>query len=1173
MPEPLDAEDLFDEFLAKVEEGAPEDFETFLARHPDHADELREIYDSWGRLEARLESALPEQLVDESFFHGTEPGQGLTGAEPRPPPAEPGAVIADDYRLLRLLGQGGMGAVWEAEQLSLGRRVALKLVRPGRQAPGVPALLGREARAGGRLTHPGLVTVHAAGEADGVHYIAQELVGDGFTLADFIERRRAEPAIDGRAYRKLAQLFAEVAEAVHAAHEAGILHRDLKPSNILIGPDDRPKVSDFGLAHLADESALQARPGLLGTYSYMSPEQAGGDGITIDGRSDVFSLGAVFYEALSLRRAFDGDTGDQILRQVVHHDPPDPRTIRSRIPEDLALICLAALAKNRTDRYPTMAAFAADLRRFLADEPIRAKPQGLVTRALKWSRRHPAWTTGLVLVSLALVIISSLLLNEVTLRRDAELARQQADEAATEAERAADEAAAAALVAEQRAAETQRQSYLANLRAATLDLQQGRHAAARRRLAACDPARRGWEWRHAALQADLSALRLEGHTDTVTALASDATGARLVSVSLDGTLRLWDGASGQALEVHDLGRPLLAVAMAGRSGEVFVGGRDGALDVLTAEGLERLVPGGQPILQLAASDDGRRVALARDDGTATVLDRERGRADDLPRETTAPLSLALSADGRRLATADQNQVVVLYDLAGEEVPLEAPQRLVYWQFPMAGLRVALDGDGSHLLLGADDGSLILWDEALTEIDLSDPGSERTTPVAVPEAPASWYVSHDEGLLKLQPRLGQGQEIHRRDLHLSVDETGTVLLHDRPRGDALRPDGHAFAVSAVALAGDRGRILSASAEGGSLRLWDGASGALTAELTGFAPPLGVATLSADGGRVLAAGADHVVHVWSGGTTGAVVPLVHLDAPAHTVALDRTGRRLATASWGDRSARVWDAVSGALIAELPDHPIEVSALALSADGETVVTGSRDQHVRVWDASTGQLRTLLVGHGRGVDSVALDAAGTLIASGSHDNTVRLWDLPGGRPRAVLDGGRSSISSVALSADGSRLLAGSWYGTVRTWPLPEGEPLTLRRGAWADDGRVALSADGRVAAWASFQREEIVLWDAATGEELRRLTDTRSGVVALSLSGDGRRLLSAAAGDDAARFWDLETGEVLAVLGDHAGPLSALALGDTCGRVVTAARDGTVRLWESDRQRAVAVWAARTP
>ncbi|KAA3611750.1 MAG: hypothetical protein DWQ01_06615 [Planctomycetota bacterium] len=326
-----------------------------------------------------------------------------------------------DFQLIRQIGSGGMGVVWESRQLSLDRPVALKILFPHLAlSPESRQKFEREAVAAGRLSHPGIVAVHDVGEDQGFHFIAQELVAGGRTLADLILDRRRLGVHRPKTYQEMAGLFAEVAEALEAAHEAGVIHRDIKPANILLSPDGHPKLADFGLAKVQDALSLSRTGHLIGTPFYMSPEQIRGRQ-SLDKRSDIFSLGATLYESLTLSRPFEGDTGQQVLDKICLQEPIDPRKIRGRIPGDLAVICLKAMEKRRENRYPSAAAMAADLRRHLNHQPIWARPPGRIARLGRWTRRHPVFSATSAVASTAFVAVLLLLLQ--TKRAEDEAAR------------------------------------------------------------------------------------------------------------------------------------------------------------------------------------------------------------------------------------------------------------------------------------------------------------------------------------------------------------------------------------------------------------------------------------------------------------------------------------------------------------------------------------------------------------------------------------------------------------------------------------------------------------------------------------------------------------------------------------------------------------------------------
>jgi serine/threonine protein kinase len=370
-----------------------------------------------------------------------ERGDGDTAA------LHPGKRIGR-FVLKSFLARGGMGQVWVAEETDLRRKVALKLVLPECLETRALDLFAREARAGGRLNHPNLVTTLAYGTDEGLSWIAQELVEGSWTLKDFLDHQRAAGRLPDGYYPRVADLVAQLADALHAAHEAGVVHRDVKPANILIAPDDRPMLTDFGLARVAEDSMLSVTGDFAGTWAYMSPEQVTAKRMGLDHRTDVFSLGVVLYELLALLRPFEGDTTHQIAEKIISFDPPEASKVRSQCPRDLAVICAKALQKAPGQRYQSAQELSADLRRHLADEPIVARPAGPVEISSKWIRRNPAISAACGVGLVALIVVSILAVRNKTLAdRNAEqtaLSEESADEAMRRAEEAGRERARAA---------------------------------------------------------------------------------------------------------------------------------------------------------------------------------------------------------------------------------------------------------------------------------------------------------------------------------------------------------------------------------------------------------------------------------------------------------------------------------------------------------------------------------------------------------------------------------------------------------------------------------------------------------------------------------------------------------------------------------------------------------
>ena len=303
------------------------------------------------------------------------------------------------YDVEALLGRGGMGIVYKARHLRLNRLVALKMLIAGAYAgPRERARFQREAEAVASLRHANIVQLYDVGDHEGWPYFTMELM-DGGSLA------QALAGTPQRA-RQAAVLLVALAEAVQVAHQAGILHRDLKPANILLSAEGTPKVADFGLArHCDGEAALTLSGTRIGTPSYMAPEQAIGKAGTIGTAADIYSLGALLYEMLTGRPPFRGETASETERQVIAEDPVPPSRLNAKVPRDLETICLKCLHKAPEQRYATAAALAEDLKRFQRNEPIAARPPGLLERTGKWVRRHP---TPAAMLAVSVFLVSML---------------------------------------------------------------------------------------------------------------------------------------------------------------------------------------------------------------------------------------------------------------------------------------------------------------------------------------------------------------------------------------------------------------------------------------------------------------------------------------------------------------------------------------------------------------------------------------------------------------------------------------------------------------------------------------------------------------------------------------------------------------------------------------------
>jgi serine/threonine-protein kinase len=373
-----------------------------------------EVEYRWRAGEAVSEGEYRERFPDQEdlfqrLFQTAAAGNGPpTTADTAPvpeqvgPPQEAVRPFAG-YELMEEMGRGGMGVVFKARQLGLDRLVALKVVLAGQFAGDQErARFRAEALAAARLCHPNVVQVHEVGEHDDRPFLCMELCPGG-SLADRLDGTPWPPF-------RAAGLVATLAGAVHAAHSAGVVHRDLKPANVLLSADGTPKVGDFGLARRLDVEVRQTQSGaILGTPSYMAPEQAGGAGKEVGPAADVYALGAILYELLTGRPPFKAATPLDTIFQVLSDEPVPPSRLQPKVPRDLETICLKCLHKDPRQRYGTAQELADDLGRFLRGEPVLARPVGQGEKLWRWCRRNPALAavSGLaVAAAVAAVVVS-----------------------------------------------------------------------------------------------------------------------------------------------------------------------------------------------------------------------------------------------------------------------------------------------------------------------------------------------------------------------------------------------------------------------------------------------------------------------------------------------------------------------------------------------------------------------------------------------------------------------------------------------------------------------------------------------------------------------------------------------------------------------------------------------
>jgi WD40 repeat protein len=936
------------------------------------------------------------------------------------------------------------------------------------------------------------VQIHEVGERDGLPYFSLELV-EGGSLAD---------RLDGTpwAARPAAELVAALARAMQYAHSRGVIHRDLKPANVLLTTlQAAPKITDFGLAKQLDSAVGRTRTGaILGTPSYMAPEQAGGPRKEVGPPADVYALGAILYELLTGRPPFRAETPLDTILQVLDTEPVPPSRLQPTVARDLETICLKCLQKEPRRRYASAGELADDLQRFLDDRPILARPTSAWERLAKWARRRPA-VAALTLVSAITAAVAFALVT--WLWRDAERARAGEADQRHKAEDALQDARISL--------------YFNHIALAEREWRTGNVGRAEELLDACPEELRAWEWQYLKRVCHSDLLTVGAPVAGYSTIAYSPDRKQLATAGIDNQVLLVNVARGEVIRTfHGHSSSVFALAFSpdGRhlatgsleegkiKGQVKVWDVDRAQVVFTVPG----PPGG--VTALAVSSDGKLLAFAGGipfnaaPAVVTVIDATSGK---LVRNLRGPPGqvngIAFSRDGHTLVAAGLAYQVIEgivkawdIDTGKEQAPFRGHSRGLYG--------VAFSPDGTRLATASLDQTAILWDVATRRQVLT-------------------YHGHSGGLraITFSP---DGRQVASAGFDL------TVQLWDAKSGRRERTLlGHAGSVTGLAFSPD-GRLLATVAwintaePHGEVKLWD-----VKTEQeyrSGFAHVgalLGLA-LSADGRRLASAGFDGQVSICDAATLRKVTTVRSVPGDANSVAISPDGGQLAARGL-DGALQLWDMASGRALRTLGQRGAPLRAVAFSPDGRLLAAETGDNpllpgvgDIALWDLATGEKTGIL--RGRGV-TFSPDSRRLAFATG---NAVKVYDLAAQQEVMALEGHTAEVLAVTFDRDGGRLASGSRDRSVRLWDAHTGDILRELRGHTAAVSGVAFHPDGRRLASASLDagqggKGEVILWDLATGRQALSLP----GNLVVAFSGDGTRLAAAAADVYLAsdvRVWD---------------------------------------------------------
>jgi eukaryotic-like serine/threonine-protein kinase len=1119
----------------------------------------------------------PDSLLD-------HPAAGIPGAtiDFQPTAERPGTIIGP-YKLLQQIGEGGMGTVFMAEQTEpVRRKVALKIIKPGMDSRQVIARFEAERQALSLMDHPNIAKVLDAGsttsplspvlggEAMGVRghgrpFFVMELV-HGVPITEFCDDHKLTP-------RERLALFVPVCQAIQHAHQKGIIHRDLKPSNVLVTLyDDKPapKVIDFGVAKateqpLTEKTLFTQFGALVGTFEYMSPEQAEMNAIGVDTRSDIYSLGVLLYELLTgttplERQRLRQAALDELVRLIKEEEAPrpsarlsssnnlrkiaaarntEPAQLSKVLKGDIDWIVMKCLEKDRTRRYESASGLARDVQRALADEPVEACPPSAGYRLRKFSRKYRTLlrVAGAFLILLVLGVVASTwqAIRATVAERAARSSEEAARSSEAEAQNHKHEADEAKKLAENRRDELaavndtlRRANYIADMNLAQHAWEENNLVRTRRLLEHHRPKPgeddlRGFEWHYLNRLFHRDRLTIHAHGGFADSVVFSPDGKRLFSCGKARALRgmqrsrevpseikLWDATTGQRLDLALEGSTDAVRQIALSPDGTYLGAACGPAGIqvwnlATHQRFDLKSPTERLTMAVGFSPDSKRLVATFVSLDGLEHHEDVVRVYDLITHDTAWTLEGLSWLANRYDapafSPDGKYLAIVHFLEGRVRVVEAATGREAFSFEATVDNATFSPDGKSLAIGGRLG-VTIWDVATHQQRLTCQNTQNTAP------------------------------------------DGTRLGHS--------PDGKQLAISGV---------------GVLIGLWDTRTGQQISTFKGHAGSVRSITFCPDGKYLASAGFDGTVRLWDTTSRGDVIPLFKELKRPGDIDFSPDGQALLVEDIGGggdlEDLFVADATTGRRRGEQIHFDSRIDyCFDWTADGKHLIGPGDGKTVLIYDTGTGALVHSFPVDREDVCATAITPDGRWFAHSAPAATIKIRDAETGAERRALRGLADQVRNLAFDPDGSHLAGTDTKGWLRVWDVATGQECMSVQIQDMSFSRLRFNPDGKQLAIVGnnfgLNTGDVRILDAATGREILQLAGHTSAVSDVAFSPDGQRLATGTL-DRTIRIWHARTGQEILTLRGHTQRVGSVRFVSGGHRLISASADQTIRVWDA--------------